>query len=269
MNIILRIILVCVMGTLPEVALAECSRPINVPAAPDGVSVVVKPEGQVTGVIPDILRTVAKETGCEFKFSVAPRARLEMLFGSGDADLLLLSTQTPERDRSGQFVPLFKVRAVLVSVKPLDKPVQSIEDLILRTDLRVCLVRGYDYGPAYRRLTSEEMTGRWCHAPHIPDLLRRLRANMADVTILLPGGVFGAVRSDSRLKDLEGKLQFAELDDIPWQDAGVYVSSRTLPTQDQALLINAFRKGGASAQAMKGFAEALPPSIRKMTVRRR
>jgi polar amino acid transport system substrate-binding protein len=250
------------------VAVAECSRPINVPAAPQGVSVVIS-QGEVTGIMPDILRMVAKETGCDFKLPVVPRARLEMMFSSGDADLLMFATKTPERDQSGQFVPLFKSRAMLVSVKPLGNPVHSIEELAQRPDLRVCLVRGYDYGLAYRRLTSEVMADRWCYARDVSDVLRRLQANMADVTVLLPGSVFGAIKSDSRLKDLDGKVKFAELGDVPWQDAGVYVSTRTLPIQDQTVLVDAFRNGGVSSRIMKGFEEAFPPAILNMTVRRR
>ena len=99
-----------------------------------------------------------------------PRARLEMLFRAADADLIVLSTRSPERDLCGTFVPVFKYRALLVGIKPVDPAVQSVDALLSQTDLRIAVVRGFDYGPAYRKLLEPAMAARVQYAN---DLKRR------------------------------------------------------------------------------------------------
>ncbi len=263
-----QIVVASLVGLAAHGALANCPRPINVPLAPQGVGVVVK-DGVATGVVPDLLRTLSSVTGCDFRQPIVPAVRQQVLFSDGDADMLVFATQTPERDQSGQFVPLFKYRAALVSLKAFERPVLSIADLIQRPELRVILIRGFDYGPAYRQLKGVAMVERVIYAYDIPDLLRRLQAGMGDVSILLPGSEYEAIRTEERLAPLKGKLIYSELADLPWQDAGAYVSTKTLGKQDQAMLINGLRHMDIGRQALKAFADAFPPSLVKAAIRPR
>jgi polar amino acid transport system substrate-binding protein len=268
MKLYRQIVLASLACVLPQLALAFCPRPINTPLAPQGVGVVLK-DGVATGVVPDLLRTLASVTGCEFKQPIVPVARQQSLFSDGDADMLVFATQTPERDQSGQFVPLFKYRAALVSVKAFERPVLSIGELMQRPELRVVLIRGFDYGPVYRQLKSPPMADRVAYANDIPDMLRRLQGGSADVSVLLPGSEYEAFRTDERLAPLKNKLVYSELGDMPWQDAGAYVSTKSLAKQDQAMLINGLRHMDIGRQALKAFGEVFPASLVKATIKPR
>jgi polar amino acid transport system substrate-binding protein len=268
MSFFRHLVLVGVLGACPPAVLANCPRPINTPLAPLGVGVVVR-DGVATGVVPELLRTLASVTGCEFRQPIVPVARQQIMFSDGDADMLVFATQTPERDQSGQFVPLFKYRAALISLKTFERPVLSIADLMARPELRIVLIRGFDYGPVYRQLKSPAMAERVVYAQDIPDLLRRLQAGTGDVSVLLPGSEYEALRTEERLAPLKGKLIYGELNDLPWQDAGAYVSTKTLGKQDQAMLINGLRHMDIGRQALKAFAEVFPPALIKATIKPR
>lgn len=79
---------------------AKCSRVIQVPVSPIGQSVLIDGDN-VNGIYPELLRSLTDKEGCSFAFSEVPRARLEILFESGRADLLIPATKTQKRDMSG------------------------------------------------------------------------------------------------------------------------------------------------------------------------
>lgn len=267
MNARLLTVLAAVCGLLPGMAQATCSRTINVPVAPHGMAVVVK-HGKAAGVVPDMLDELGDKYGCKFAFPVVPRARLEMLFRAADADLIVLSTRSPERDLSGTFVPVFKYRALLVGVKPLDPPVQSVDALLSQTDLRIAVVRGFDYGPAYRKLLDPAVASRVQYANNLNDLMRRIQAGIADVTILPYSSAYNTIMEDPRLSGLESQLSIHSLDDIPWQDAGFYVSKRTLPAADQAILIDMLGSEEVGKQILKSLSKVIPPAVFSLTAKR-
>ncbi|WP_256082072.1 transporter substrate-binding domain-containing protein [Massilia sp. YIM B04103] len=258
-------------GTLccawPGFALAMCSRPIKVPLAPHGMTVVVK-NGNAAGVVPEMLEVFGDKYGCKFGFPVVPRARLEMLFRTGDADIVAIATRSPERDLSGTFVPVFKYRAVLLGLKPTNTVAQSVDELIKHTDLRIGLVRGFDYGPAYRRLLEPDMAGRVQYANDLSDLMRRIQAKIADVTILPYSSAYNTIVEDARLSGLDAKLAISPLEDLPWQDAGFYVSKRTLNPADQAVLIEMLGSDEVGKHFLKSLSKLIPPAVLGLTVKR-
>ena len=253
--------------TWTGVAAASCSRPIHVPVAPHGMSVIVK-HGKAAGVVPEILDELGDKYGCKFAFPVVPRARLEMLFRAGDADLVVIATRSPERDLYGTFVPVFKYRAVLVSVKPMDAAVQSVDDLLRNTNLRIGLVRGFDYGPTYRKLLEPAMAGRVQFANDLSDLMRRMQANIADVTILPYASAYNTIIEDPRLAGLDAKLSISALEDLPWQDAGFYVSRRTLNAADQVIMIDMLGSDEVGKQFLNSLSKVIPPAVLSLTAKR-
>lgn len=259
------------LGTLccawPGFALATCSRPIKVPVAPHGMTVVVK-NGNAAGVVPEMLDVFGDKYGCKFGFTIVPRARLEMLFRAGDADIISIATRSPERDLSGTFVPVFKYRAVLIGLKPINTAVQSVDELIKHTDLRIGLVRGFDYGPAYRRLLEQDLAGRVQYANDLSDLMRRIQAKIADVTILPYSSAYNTIIEDARLTGLDSKLAINPLEDLPWQDAGFYVSKRTLSPADQAVLIEMLGSEELGKHFLKALSKVIPPAVLSLTVKR-
>lgn len=254
-----RLLLSCLLA-LPALAWAQCSRALKVPVAPIGLSVTV--EGEVVGgVYPDLLRGLGE--GCRFEFSVVPRARLELMFEGGQADLLVPASRTARRDELGQFVPLVRSRPALVSFSEAKErqPVRSLDELLRRRELRVVLVRGFDYGEAYQGLQRElGAQGRLISAVDALEAARMLSLGMADLTVMSPSIVAGAMHNDARYKPLLAKLRVEPMDELPWGDAGVYLA-KNLPAADRQLLRELLERSVRSGEAWKAFQRYYPANI--------
>jgi polar amino acid transport system substrate-binding protein len=74
------------------------------------------------------------------------------MFEAGKADLLIPASSTPRRDQHGLFIPMLGNRPLLISLQGTRAPINTMQDLIERRELRVALVRGYDYGASYQAL---------------------------------------------------------------------------------------------------------------------
>lgn len=240
---------------------AACSRPINVPVSPLGVSVIVNGD-KVTGVFPDMLEQLGARTGCKFVWSVVPRARGEAMFEDGRADLLVAATHSDKRDQSGLFIPLVASRASLVSVEKGQPALRSIAQLLGQPNVRVALVRGYDYGPAYRELSQALLEQkRLFLEPDALSVARLLDAGMADVTILPSTAVVGAIVTDARLAGLQKRLRFEPLDELPWSKGGIYVSGKSLAEPDRKLLEKMLEGAARSGALYKGYFRYFSPAV--------
>lgn len=244
---------------LPLLARGDCSRPLKVPVAPIGLSVTV--EGEVVGgAYPDILRSLGE--GCRFEFSTVPRARLELMFESGQADLLIPASRTPRRDELGLFVPMVRSRPTLISLMDKDRPaLRSLDELLRRRELRVVLVRGFDYGEGYQTMARElGAQGRLIQAVDPLEAARMLSMGMADLTVMSPSIIAGAIYNDARYKALLPKLKIESVDELPWGDAGVYLS-KSMSAADRALLRDLLEKSSRSGEVWKTFQRYYPANI--------
>lgn len=238
---------------LASPAWGACSRPINVPVSPLGVSVIVNGT-KVGGVFPELLEQLGAKAGCQFVWSVVPRIRAEMMFEDGKADLLVAATRSDKRDQSGLFVPLVASRASLVSVERRQAPLASMAQLLAQSKVRVALVRGYDYGPAYRELTRAlAQQKRLFLEPDALSVARLLDAGMADVTILPTTAVVGAIATDARVAGLRGRLRFEALEELPWSKGGIYISTNSLTEGDRNTLEQALVGAARSGALYEGY----------------
>lgn len=89
-------------------AYGNCSRTMKVPLAVTGLSVIVSGE-IISGVYPEILSDLTAKEKCNFELSIVPRARLEMMFENGYADILIPATRTARRDKLGFLFHLFLI----------------------------------------------------------------------------------------------------------------------------------------------------------------
>jgi len=247
-------------------AMAGCSRDIAAPVSANGASVII--EGtQVKGIYPDILRAIAPRIGCNFVFTVVPRARQVAMFKAGAADVLVPASRTAARDQMGTFIPMINHRAMLISVNNGRAPITSAQDLLARKDLRVAVVRGFDYGEGYSALVDElQKQGRLFVEVDVIAVARLLHAGSADVTIMGSTLMAGAIRRDTRVHSLLDKLKTEAIPELPWQLSGAYISNALKP-EDQAILRDALDKAGKSNQVMEGYlhyfrADVLNDSVR-------
>lgn len=248
-------------------ALAACSRVIQVPVAAIGQSVQIDGDA-ITGIYPDLLRGLSDKEGCTFVMSEVPRARLEIMFETGRADLLIPATKTPKRDAAGSFVALIRNRATLLSIQSNRGAIKTVRDLQDNSKLKVALVRGFDYGPVYQELMAAlGKQGRLILEVDAVSVARLLKAGTADVTIMAPTILAGAVQGDERVQNILDKLRIEPLDDLPWGDSGVYISNTSLNPQDKAALLDALERVARSGEVWKGFLRYYNPAILKGSIR--
>ncbi len=257
----------------PVPAAAGCTRDIQVPVAPIGLSVAVAVNGgveSINGVYPDLLRKLFAREACKLQFSVVPRARLEAMFEAGKADLLVPATRTPRRDLFGDFVPMVSSRALLISINPERPPVRSLAELLERTELRVALVRGYDYGEVYQGLikTLSEQ-GRLQLTVDPVSVARMLDGGMVDLTLMAPSIFIGALQGDVRVKSLLSKLRYEALDELPWSESGIYVSKAALSEPYRQALIGLLERAAKSGEVWRSFQQHYPASSLKDSIRPR
>ena len=255
---------------LPLGVQAQCSRSLNVPVAPIGLSVTTAGD-VVGGLYPDLLRSLAGKEGCSVEFSVVPRARLEAMFESGRADLLVPATRTPRRDEHGLFVPMISTRALLISLDAQRPALQSLADLIERRELRLVVVRGFDYGEAYQALIKElAQLGRLVQAVDPVSAARTLGAGMADLTLMAPIILIGALQGDARVRPLLERLRYEPVEELPWGESGIYISTySSLSEADRALMRELLERNAKSGAVWRAFQRYYPVSSLTDSIRQR
>jgi polar amino acid transport system substrate-binding protein len=248
-------------------ASAACSRPVQAPAAPIGLSVIIK-GATVGGAFPEFLAALGRKAGCAFTYPVVPRARLEAMFEGGQADIIMAAVQSEQRDRFGLFIPLVSSRVTLVSLESSRAPVASMAEVLNRRDIRLVLVRGYDYGFAYRSLVEAlAAEGRVLLESDPVSVARALKAGIADATIMPPTALIGAVQGDPRVADIVARIRVEPLEELEWSKGGVYLSNRSLPPKDRELLERAFIDAGRQGLLYQAYQRYYPPKVLALSTR--
>jgi polar amino acid transport system substrate-binding protein len=261
------LVLAC-MVSLPFAATAGCSREINVPMSETGLSVVVINDKVVGGIYPELLNTLGEQSRCTFSVKAVPRARLEYLFVQGQADLLIPAVRNPARDAVGLFVPMTRSRATLISVASDRKALTTAQSLLDRPDLKVALVRGFGYGPAYDLLVKQlEEQGRVLYESDPKLVAKLLNMGVAQITIMAPSILAGAALANDELRDLAGRLRYEPIDELPWVDNGAYISKTSLSGNDQKELKALLDRAARSGVVWRGFQKYYPTNVLSESIR--
>lgn len=250
-------------------ALAGCSREIIAPLSPTGATVRVK-DGMFTGAYPDILRGAAK-AGCNITMQAVPRARLEWLFENGQSDLLMPASRTPSRDRVGLFVPMISNRPTVISLGGSRPPLANAAELLARQELRVVVVRGYNYGEAYEQLLQAlEKQGRLYREVDAMAVARLMQAGAAELTIMSPTIISALANAfPDRVPGLAARLRIEPLPELPWVQDGVYISKQALGAEDRAALRDIFEKAARSETVLEAYRRYHPAEVLKESIRPR
>jgi polar amino acid transport system substrate-binding protein len=252
-----------------SVAQAGCSRVISTPMAATGQSVVIDGD-TVSGIYPDILRANQTKETCLFTITPVPRARLELLFESGKADLLFPASKTPRRDELGVFVPLTYSRAALITVAKERAPIKTLKELVEARDIKVALVRGYDYGPAYTEMAAElTRQGRLLLESDPMGVARLLKNGIAQATVMGPTILVGTLNEDERVRELGNRLRYESVAELPWLGNGVYLSKTSLSEADRGALLEFFERIAKSGAVWKGFEQVYDSNVLKTGIKAR
>ena len=219
--------------------------------------VVDEATGTVSGIYPDILRTKGRKMGCTFEFPIASRARAELMFRNGDADLLVGATQQTAREPWGTYEPMVRVEWVLVSSMGRPLP-RTAEELASMTGIRFNAVRGYNYGLGYGEMLRRLDTQRKLEMVSSPETVaKKMLAGRADFTFMPSNTFSGALDRLDVEQYRREQFQYTRLEGIPASTSGVYLS-RQLTEADGAILsrmLNEIRAEGlilARAKACYG-----------------
>ncbi len=233
-----RPLLSALLLALPVCAHGACSRPIKVPVAPTGYSVIVSGDA-VSGAFPDMLRELGERMGCKFVFPVVPRARLAAMFlQTGEADLMLPASRSAERDQLATFVPMMTLKMALISLKQRQVRTDSIKHLLASPQWNGIVVRSYVFGDEYNALVRGlEAQQRIFYVNSLEDVARMLQVGRADFTVVAPSVFLTSLGEDPALAALRDKLEYTTLEGLPPTESGAYVSRRSLSPADQAELL--------------------------------
>lgn len=263
-----RVLIFLIASVIAYPVFAECSRTVQVPVSVTGLSVIVK-GNRYTGITPDFLSLLEAKSNCRFAYYQVPKNRQEFLFESGKADLLITTVKTDKRDKVGHFVPLIQIRATLISMQSSGSPILSFSDLLSREQLRLVAVRGFDYGIGYQEILKEmAKRKRLIIEPDAVSVARSMQKNSNYVTIMTPTLFSGFVRTEKMLYDLEGKVRYDKLDELPWTDSGIYISKSALPSNDQIYLKAQMDKLAATDVVWKSYLNVYPSDVVKLGLRR-
>lgn len=241
---------------------AGCSRVIDVPVSPAGRLVFVEEE-QVVGVLPELLRERGALVGCEFRFSVVPRARAaRTVFEEQSGDVYLPALRKPERDLTHLFVPLSR-QGVAVATLRTHVPVPTdLGRLLADRSLRGIFVRGYFFGAAYNdfieQLTAEKRADL---VPDIETLSRMMRAGRADFTLLPYVTGQGSLDLMPRMPLAQTAFRIELLEALPRMENGVYLSRRNLGAADLVLLTRMLERAVADGALRRVYLRHYPPEV--------
>lgn len=248
----------CMLAAAAMPAVAGCSRVIEVPMAPIGLSVGFDGERAV-GLYPTLLRELAATSGCEFQMRRVPRARLQKMFESGQADLLIPASASPSRDADGEFVPLIQVRASLVTLGR-DKPnLRSLAELVAQPDYKLAVVRGFSFGAAYdNAVATLRAQRRLVEEPDAVGVARALRQGLAHATIMTASIIVSTLVTEPELTPLVKQLRLDPLEELGWSESGLYLSRHSLSEADRRALRQAFGQSARGGRVWQLFNESYP-----------
>lgn len=252
---------------LTSAAHGRCSHPIQVPVATYGYTVIVK-DKQFSGILPEVLNTIQAKSNCRFEYTLVPKNRQEMLFETGQSDLLVNAVKTARRDKFGIFFSFIHLRATLISIDGQHSSFQRTNDLYTRSDLKLLIVRAYDYGPAYQEIVAEmSKLGRVIVESDPVSVAKLMRSNPKYVTIMAPTIFAGIIHTDVALENMIGKIRYEKLDSLPWNDSGVYISKTSMSLADQRYLKVQFEKHVNLDDIKRAYQKYYPPEVIKIGIR--
>jgi len=255
--------------TLATAATAEaaCSRALEVPMAPIGLSVNFEGE-RGTGIYPTLLREVGATAGCEFQVQRVPRARLQKMFETGQADLLLPASAAPSRDQDGEFVPLIQVRASLLMLASERPAPRSLADLLAQPEFKLAVVRGFTYGTAYDgAVAALRSQKRLIEEPDASGVARALRRGLAHGSIMTASIFIGTLVKEADLAPLVKQVRMEALEELGWSESGVYLSRHSLGEADRRVLRQAFAQTAKSGRVWQLFNDSYPPGSLNGSIR--
>lgn len=234
---------------------AACSRPITIAITGQGNDMVVQQDRSVTGAMAEVLDEATRRSGCTFDYVFVPRVRAISMFLAGEVDVLPAAVQTAERDRAGLFVPYSSAQVAAIGLRKRLAQLGQPDGALSGTYL-VNVVRGHDYGPAFKTLLDSLRAQR--RLEEVVDPLtaaRKLALGRADVILIAPSAFVEATERAG----IENALQAVPMASIPAFLAGIYLSRSALPASDREQLASVFAELAVKQRYWNSMRQRLRP----------
>lgn len=181
---------------------------------------------QYRGISVDMIAELGKRTGCKFELVWYPRGRLAVEFELGHVDIMTGAVQTPERDRSGRFVPYAFTQFDLLVASRVAGSYASLADFAQHSNARLNIVRGVPVGPAMAaQLDLLTKAGRLEHVADFDIAFKKIEAKRVDGTIATPT-IY--LRQLALMGKAANNLVVIQLPESPRQFVGLYLSSKLI-----------------------------------------
>jgi len=108
-------------------------------------------EGDIVGLGPEIVRTIAGRLGYKARFELYPWARAQAVLAQGKADILVGPYKTMERGQVMSFSRLPFYQDQIVFYARSGTPIDWHGDFTVLTDRRIVILNGWAYGPSFER----------------------------------------------------------------------------------------------------------------------
>ncbi len=223
------LILACIAVTAHGDTLSgqPCSRLIKVAISPIGRSMMVSDKGGVTGIVRDFLDLVSQRSGCAFDYQPVPRARAFAMLEKGDIDIVPSANRTDQRDQWGKFIHLYNNRPMLVSLKAT--PPSTLAQLV-DGSTSICVVRGYDYGPAYAAFVGDPRMQSRVSPVRDPEICARMLVmGRIDAVLIAPSAFVEA----AMVAGIVDKVLVTPVTDLPFAPTGLYFAQRRVDAADR------------------------------------
>ncbi|MFG6416444.1 substrate-binding periplasmic protein [Roseateles sp. DC23W] len=235
---------------------AECARPLRVAVSDLGVGAYVE-DGQIRGLIPDLVRELQARTGCPLQLVFMPRARALLDFDKGGIDIITSMMQSPERDRIAAYLPYGYTKHDLLVVPEAAAGVGGLADVIRRPDLRLGVVRGIRTSSRVDTHLEQLLAIRRAeYSPDFANLAAKLAARRIQVA-LMPNALHVKLRRDGALP---ADLVVIDEPEARPQRLGLYVNRQVVPPRMiarlQQQLAEMVRRGWVRQAYVQHFGEA-------------
>ncbi|MFG6486921.1 substrate-binding periplasmic protein [Roseateles sp. BYS78W] len=213
-------------------AQASCDRPLKVAVSDLGLGS-YQEQGQIRGLIPDLVNELQTRTGCPFQLVFLPRARALLDFDRGAVDIITSMLRTPERDRVGAHLPYGYTKHDLLVVPEAATGLRGLADIVRRPELTLGVVRGIRTNSRIDAHLEQLLAIRRAeYSPDFTNLGAKLAARRVQVA-LMPNAVHVKMRRDGTLP---ADLVIVDEPEARPQVLGLYVNRQAVPVRTIALL---------------------------------
>jgi len=208
------------------------ARPLTVAVSDLGLGCYLE-QGELRGLIPDLMRELQTRTGLPLTLSYLPRARGLADFDRGSVDIITSVMRTRERDAVGAYLPYGYTKHDLLVVPEAVDGLRGLADFIRRPELTLGVVRGIRTNSRVDAHLEQLLAIRRAeYSVDFANLCAKLAARRIQAA-LMPNAVHLKLRRDGMLP---AEMVLIDEPEARPQVLGLYVNRQAVPPRVIALL---------------------------------